>query len=239
MARIRPDWYLFAPPHERRGALGTPGSPVSGSPHRWRPPALVRRPGTPTRQRVGAMVAGSVLGLALLGVVVFAALAGSGGETVAGAQARRPGVLGAGAGGAGQASPATVATPATPAGSGPADARANAGTSPATGDPEIDRVLAQAEREGRLTPEQVAAISRAISGEPIFEDVRRLTDADVQRLVDATGLPPEELAPILSRLVATGRIAMPARPPQAVAGAAVRRDGAAAADEAPVGPPWK
>jgi len=162
------------------------------------------------QQTMGAMVAGSVLGLALLGALILGTAAD---ETVAGVSARRAGVAGVD----------------TPTGSSPPTAEEADASRPTTGDPELDRVLQQAEREGRLTPEQVAAITRAISGQPSFEDVRRLSEADIQRLSDATGLSPEELAPILAELVATGRIVMPVRPPQAVA---------SAPSNGQTGPPW-
>jgi hypothetical protein len=217
MAHIRRDWYLRDPPVERRGRAAPLGGTAPARPVRPRPGSrgwrVVPAASTPTWQTMGAMVAGAVLGLALLGTVVYGALAGGESNGVAGEQVRRPGVIGVGA-----APTATTATP--PAG--------ESATPPATGDAAIDRVLRDAEQEGRLTPEQAAAISRAIAGEPPFEDVRRLSDADVQRLADATGLPPEQLAPVLAQLVATGRIAVPASPGQAVAGVSALRPAAAA-----------
>jgi hypothetical protein len=221
MAHIRRDWYEYAPPTERRGRIAAGLLPVVAPP---RPPGQRVRtvfpgPGPSTWQTMGAMVAGAVLGLALLGAIVLGSAAGGGGEAVEGETIRRAGVLGVGA----------------PTQSTTVPAQDEAAAPPTTGDPSLDRVLQQAEREGRLTPEQVAAISRAISGQPIFEDVRRLSDADVQRLADATGLPPEQLAPVLAQLVATGYIAMPSRPP-AVAGAPTQPPAVADAPTGRTGP---
>jgi hypothetical protein len=223
MARIRRDWYEFAPPSDRQGGAAVVSAPPMPppAPFRRRLPAVFRPARAPVWQTMGAMVAGSVLGLALLGAVIIGAAARwSGAETVAGEQARRAAALGAGAPGTGQSASFARATPTSD------------DTAPAvpqtSGDPAFDRILQEAEREGRLTPEQVAAISRAISGEPTFEDIRRLTEADIQRLADATGLGPEQLAPVLAQLVATGRIAMPAGLPQAVADVPVPRPAAGA-----------
>jgi hypothetical protein len=229
MAHIRRDWYRHDPPMERRSGAPVALLPAARTPRPLgrRPRAVFPRPGAPTWQTIGAIVAGSVLGLALLGAVVYGTVVG-GGETVAGQQTRRGGIDVAPTG----AIPTPPPAPAQPGSSRPqADTRQPApGTQPTAGGPAIDRALREAEQEGRLTPEQVAAISRAISGEPIFEDVRRLTEVDIERLADATGLPPEQLAPVLARLVATGRVVMPARPPQAVAGSRTPRPAAGGAD---------
>lgn len=160
--------------------------------------------GVPAWQTMGAMVAGSVLALALMGALIFGAVAAPDEGVVAGEQARQT-LPGAPSGALGQGSTTT------------------------TRDPMIERALQQAQREGRLTPEQVAALSRALAGQPTFEDVRRLTAEDIQRLSDATGLSPAELAPVLARLVGTGRIVLPVSPPQAVAGATAQRPAAAPA----------
>jgi hypothetical protein len=205
MPRIRTDWYRQPTPAEAPPAA--PATTTTTTTTRVATKAAVHRSwlpgvaaGTPAWQTMGAMVAGSVLALALVGGLVFGAVAAPDQGVVAGEQARRDLPVGA-AGTSGQTSTAR--------------------------DPLLDQALRQAQREGRLTPEQVAALSRALAGQPTFEDVRRLTEEDIQRLSDATGLTPAELAPVLARLVATGRIVLPASPPQAVAGATAQRPVAA------------
>ena len=210
MPRIRSDWYRQPTPAETPRATNTTTTTTTTT--RMAAPTTVRRSwlpgaaGAPAWQTAGAMVAGSVLALGLFGALVFGALAAPEQAVVAGDQARR----------------------GAPAGT-TSSAAGTAGQNAATVDPAIDRALQQAQREGRLTPEQVAALSRAMAGQPTFEDVRRLTEEDIQRLSDATGLTPTQLAPVLSRLVATGRIALPAAPPQAVAGVTAQRQTAAPA----------
>jgi hypothetical protein len=223
VAKIRSDWYRQPTPRD------APAAPVSSTTTttttRVARQATVKRSwlpgvaaGTPTWQTMGAMVAGSVLALALVGSLFFGAVAAPDQGVVAGEQARRSAPVGAAAG--------TTSGGSTVGGVTADAARPGA---VATGDPAIDRALQQAQREGRLTPEQVAALSRSIAGEPTFEDVRRLTDEDIRRLADATGLSTEQLAPVLARLVATGRIVLPVAPPQAVAGVTARRPIAAPA----------
>jgi hypothetical protein len=209
--RIRSDWYRQPTPTEAPVTAVT-ATTTRTTTTRVAGPAAVRRSwlpgvgaGTPTWQTMGAMVAGSVLALALVGSLIFGAVAAPDQGVVAGDQARRSAPVGSTEGSAAAANGAT------------------------TRDPLIDQALQQAQREGRLTPEQVAALSRAMAGQPTFDDVRRLTDEDIQRLSDATGLTPAQLAPVLARLVATGRIALPAAPPQAVAGVTAQRPSAAPA----------
>jgi hypothetical protein len=210
MPRIRSDWYRQPTPAETPPPTKTTTTTTTTT--RLAGPTTVRRgwlpgvAGTPAWQTMGAMVAGSVLALALVGALIFGALAAPDQAVVAGDQARRSLPVGATSSAAGTAGQNATAV-----------------------DPAIDRALQQAQREGRLTPEQVAALSRAMAGQPTFDDVRRLTEEDIQRLSDATGLTPAQLAPVLSRLVATGRIVLPAAPPQAVAGVTAQRSSAAPA----------
>jgi hypothetical protein len=199
--RIRSDWYRQPTPSEREAA---PATTTTTTTTRVTRPAAARSSlppalgGPPTWQTMGAMVAGSVLALALVGSLIFGAVADPDDGVVAGEQARRSEPVGAGAG---------------PTGMSGLPGR----------DTSIEQALQQAQREGRLTQEQVAALSRAMAGQPTFEDVRRLTEEDIQRLSDATGLTREQLAPVLARLVATGQIVLPAAPPQAVAGVTAQR----------------
>ena len=221
MARIRSDWYRQPTPAEQPARAAT--TTTTTTTMRVARGATVRRSwlpaGAPTWQTMGAMVAGSVLALALVGSLIFGAVAAPDQGVVAGEQTRRGVPVGA----------------ATDLGV-PPNVKPNASGAVTTRDPAIDLALQQAQREGRLTPEQVAALSRAIAGQPTFEDVRRLTQEDIQRLSDATGLTPAQLAPVLARLVATGRIVLPAAPPQAVAGVTAQRPAPAAAVPPPAAP---
>jgi hypothetical protein len=217
VAKIRSDWYRQPTPREQSvaPAVGTTTTTTTRVARQatvqrsWLPGTLGR---TPTWQTMGAMVAGSVLALALVGSLFFGAVAAPDQGVVAGEQVRRNAPVGAAAG-----------TPSAGSNIGGAPAGAARQGVVASGDPAIDRALQQAQSDGRLTQEQVAALSRAIAGQPTFEDVRRLTDEDIRRLADATGLSPEQLVPVLARLVATGRIALPVAPAQAVAGVTARQ----------------
>src|SRR5688500_2716855 len=103
MAKIRSDWYRQPTPRDPPAAPTVATTTTTTTrvarqatvKQSWLPGALG---GTPTWQTMGAMVAGSVLALALVGSLFFGAVAAPDQGVVAGEQMRRSAPVGAAAG---------------------------------------------------------------------------------------------------------------------------------------------